>query len=166
MHVWAKAAQYLGNVAAVKAEEILNKMMSQCNLCHEKTNIWNRRRGPPPQPPYPTITSVNTVIDAYAKGRELDAGENAERILRNIDTWNKNEKSPLLPNAHSFSSVIEAHANSGRGKAAANRAQAILDEMLRFHSNERLWLNSSTIVRTIPHAKYNCFELGSQCLCE
>jgi len=152
MHVWAKAAQYIGNVAAVKAEEILIKMMSKCNnLPHEKTNARNRRRAASPQPPYPTITSVNTVIDAYAKGGELDAGENAERVLKSIDTWNRKEKFLIIPNAHSFSSVIEAHAHSGRGIAAANRAQAILDEMLFFHSNKILLLNSTSCTNPIPN---------------
>jgi hypothetical protein len=140
MHVWAKAAYHVGRLAVAQAEHILESMIM--NQLQMKGDDDSQRF------PCPNVISFNTVIDAYAKCGESDAGYNAERILKRMETWStassdlnhqNKKKISIAPNTHSFSSVIQAHVLSGvkdprKGKEAAYRAQAILDEMLFLHN--------------------------------
>lgn len=74
--------------------------------------------------PGPDTVSCTSLIDALAKGG--DGPEHAERVVRGMLS---EPAGGIRPNTATFTALIDAYARSGK-RGAAERAEAILDEMM------------------------------------
>ena len=101
----------------------------------------------------PDVTCYNTVLDCLAKSSSMDAADDAERLLRSMQSHsiNGNYGASLAPNAVSYSSVINAWSKSG-AKNAPQRAQDLLDELNT--------LSLSTIDMTNVRVAYNAVVMA------
>eukprot|EP01082_Thalassiosira_pseudonana_P009629 g8420.t1 g8420 contig3:53576-56252(-) len=74
------------------------------------------------------VRYYNNVMNRIATSGKSNAGQEAERLLKNlIDQYKRGDKS-MAPNRSSFNTVIKAYANTG-GKNAARNAKRILNMM-------------------------------------
>ena len=69
--------------------------------------------------------TCDTVLNAWAQQKTWKAAQRAEDILTRL------EHSPIKPTAHSYAAVVHGWAASGKGRASAERAQAVLARMLQ-----------------------------------
>lgn len=76
----------------------------------------------------------NAVINALAKSGEPGAAARAERVLQNMVN-NRNDNDDVRPTTINFNAVLDAWAKSGGGRAAAERAEEILEWMDRLHKS-------------------------------
>mmetsp|Transcript_13355 Transcript_13355/g.25068 ORF Transcript_13355/g.25068 Transcript_13355/m.25068 type:complete len:749 (+) Transcript_13355:97-2343(+) len=103
--------------ASLKCEEILNQMLERCrNVFSSKDTIEQRL----PLPPEPLVTTFNTVMNAWAKSNDINAGIKAEMIFRKMEYWSfecrGNNANGYYkgadPNTRSLAIVVDAWANS------------------------------------------------------
>ena len=75
----------------------------------------------------PDVISYNILIDCWAKSSQKDAASRAEAVLRDLQEKRISGAQNLVPNAFSYTSVINAWARQGD----ASRAEAVLEEMYK-----------------------------------
>eukprot|EP00797_Seminavis_robusta_P028753 Sro565_g167580.2 (559) ;mRNA; r:19740-21416 len=81
----------------------------------------------------PNTVCYNSVINAWAKEGSPVAGQEAERILQDMQ-----DNTSVTPNVRTFNSVIHAYARSRNGGESAERLLRVLQEMARHHPDRRL----------------------------
>ena len=69
-----------GREAALSAQSILERMIDRCRYWIEAETIL-------PSPPEPSVKTFNIVVNAWAKSRQREAGERAEKIVQMMNVW-------------------------------------------------------------------------------
>jgi hypothetical protein len=120
--------------ACLKCEEILDQMLERCrNVLAFKDTIDRV-----PLPPEPLVTTFNTVMNAWAKSNDINAGIKAEVIFRKMEYWNfecrandniSDHYKGAEPNTRSLAIVVDAWANS-RHQDSFERIIAIYEHAL------------------------------------
>jgi hypothetical protein len=88
--------------------------------------------GPPRIRVKPNVRSFSTVMDAWGKQGNPAAAQKAEDLLYELeDLYEDRGDVSLQPNSISYNTVITAWAKSGARREGAEKAQALLDEMVR-----------------------------------
>lgn len=77
----------------------------------------------------PTSLLYSAVLQAYAKSASREGAELAETLLHRTKELYKRGKFYAKPTVLYYNAVMDAHARSNGGRAAAERAEALLDEM-------------------------------------
>ncbi len=106
-----------GTKAAVKCENILNRMIARCRQNYEESSDLDVQLHPEP-----LVSTFNTCMHAWAKSGDPKSGMNAERIFRKMERWNYDVQNGTTsdhsrykgvhPNARSLAIVIDSWANS------------------------------------------------------
>lgn len=60
------------------------------------------------EPTKPNLLTMNTVIDAHAKSSEQGKARNAQSVLRRIEAKYKEGDEQMLPNAFTYTTVLNA----------------------------------------------------------
>ena len=109
--------------APYRAEYILNRMVSLFKSGHKHLA--------------PSLFSIKTVMESYARAKHRDAGRNAERLLKLIRDLDKKYDTPdMAVTTAVMNSVLLAWANSG-DENAGSRAESHLDAMETNYSSGR-----------------------------
>lgn len=66
----------------------------------------------------PDVRSYTKVINAISRSGNLNAGEDADRILTSMESMYNSGDVTVKPNTFTYTAVMEAHANSGRPGSA------------------------------------------------
>ena len=77
----------------------------------------------------PTSLLYSAALQAYAKSASAEGARLAEELLERTKSLYREGKMYAKPTALFYNAVIDAHARSSSGMAAAERAEALLDEM-------------------------------------
>lgn len=125
-----------GGEAAEHAEQILRRMIANCQNYCQTPQLWR-------YPPIcPSVKAFNICIDAWAKSTEKEAGFHAERILELMEDWsnfaNENEIfSDCKPSTYTFVGILNAWAKS-RHPLAPDRSLQILTSLVKNESYSNL----------------------------
>ena len=89
--------------------------------------------GPPLIRVKPNVRSFSTVMDAWGKQSNPAAAEKAQDLLFELeDIYVDTGDVAMQPNSISYNTVITAWSKAGAGKEGAEKAQSLLDEMIRY----------------------------------
>ena len=89
--------------------------------------------GPPLIRVKPNVRSFSTVMDAWGKQSNPAAAEKAQDLLFELeDIYVDTGDVAMQPNSISYNTVITAWSKAGAGKEGAEKAQTLLDEMIRY----------------------------------
>lgn len=77
----------------------------------------------------PDVRSYTKVINAISRSASITAGEDAEKILSNMEALYKSGDVAVKPNTFTYTAVMEAHANSGR-PGSAQRVEELCELMV------------------------------------
>jgi pentatricopeptide repeat protein len=77
----------------------------------------------------PDVRSYTKAINAISRSASLTAGEEAERILANMESMYNSGDVSVKPNTFTYTAVMEAHANSGR-LGSAQRVEELCELMV------------------------------------
>eukprot|EP00586_Coscinodiscus_wailesii_P020303 CAMPEP_0172502528 /NCGR_PEP_ID=MMETSP1066-20121228/160963_1 /TAXON_ID=671091 /ORGANISM="Coscinodiscus wailesii, Strain CCMP2513" /LENGTH=575 /DNA_ID=CAMNT_0013277823 /DNA_START=136 /DNA_END=1860 /DNA_ORIENTATION=- len=78
----------------------------------------------------PDVRSYTKVINALSRSRLPTAGDKAEEILERMNELSSGANPSAKPNTYTYTGVIEAWSNSGRGVEGAQRAEALSKKMV------------------------------------
>ena len=132
-HVLKAYTQSQGGMqAAMKAEEILLRMIDR----HESVYDHNSATNLSPSPE-PSLSSFNTVLNAWAKSKSHSAGIKAEEIYTLLEL-KANDDNQRYPNAQSLATVFDAWAHSSH-EGAVERVMTTLHHVIE---KERLSIDN------------------------
>ncbi len=77
----------------------------------------------------PDVRSYTKAINAISRSASLTAGEDAERILADMESMYNSGDVSVKPNTFTYTAVMEAHANSGR-PGSAQRVEELCELMV------------------------------------
>ena len=120
-----------------RAEAILNRMLELHNSVGDEEFKPLQIR--------PDVVTYNSVINAYAKAGNV---EHAERVMKRMyNDYQKGGNERAKPNVRSFTIVLGAWSKSGKANAG-ERAEAILDNMIRMHRDGKLDIKPTAFIYT------------------
>ena len=104
-----------GTRAAMKCEEIVDRMLVKCRKVKEDGNELTNSL-----PPEPLVTTFNTAMNSWAKSKDINSGVKAEQIFRQMERWNfdcihnlvDKRYNGTVPSTRSLAIVIDSWANS------------------------------------------------------
>ncbi|KAL3904389.1 MAG: hypothetical protein SGARI_004940, partial [Bacillariaceae sp.] len=98
----------------------------------------------------PNVDTYNVVLECHAKSGNIESGERAEIILREMETLSKAGDKDVKPNILSYNRVLNAWANS-RNPTAVTRSDSLILEMI-LKQEPRIMpdtVSYSTLLKTI-----------------
>ena len=83
----------------------------------------------------PTVTTLNSLLDVYAKDGERNMAEQASTLINKMNELHEDGRGSILPDIRSYRSAIDAWVRSWH-KDSATRADAIVQDMEDKYKNE------------------------------
>lgn len=134
-----------GREAAQAAQSILERMIDRCRYWIEAETIL-------PPPPEPTAKTFNIVVNAWAKSRQREAGERAEKIVQMMNVWNAecrqftDETRPYefkgaTPDIRTLVPLVDAWSRSRHPKAPEQATSILLAAIEERKRNKSFELN-------------------------
>jgi len=108
----------------------------------------------------PRISSVNTVLDAWARSGDQRAPSQAEEILRTIEILYEQGNRDLQPNVGTYNAVINAWAKSGQ-KSSPSRVEHILVKMKLRAQRDSFFRPDTVTYNTVLNALAKSGERGA-----
>uniref|UniRef100_A0A7S2L7W9 Pentacotripeptide-repeat region of PRORP domain-containing protein n=1 Tax=Leptocylindrus danicus TaxID=163516 RepID=A0A7S2L7W9_9STRA len=104
------------------------------------------------EPTKPNLLTMNTVIDAHAKSSEKGKARNAQSVLRRIEAKYKEGDEQMLPNAFTYTTVLNACAftfEKSDQEEAFQVAQSTYQEVIKSASIRPTHLTYGTYIKAI-----------------
>ncbi len=117
MKAWSRRNEQTGSNSPHVVERLLKRLLDERDAGNENVVINTK--------------VYNILLDAWSKSHESGSAERAEEILEGMERMYNMGNQQMRPNEASYNAVIKAYVKNGNRLYAANKAEALLDRMVK-----------------------------------